>query len=54
MVPGSRRLTLTQVNLSLKEIYQKLCQECQEKVRDLVKDKLVDRAIKEELEEKEG
>ena len=41
-----------QVNLSLKEIYQKLCPECQEKVRDMVKDKLTDQAIKEELEGK--
>lgn len=45
---------MPQVNLSLKEIYHKLCPECQEKLRDLVKDKLTDLAIKEELEGKEG
>ena len=33
---------MPQVNLSLKEIYQKLCPECQKKVRDLVKEKVSD------------
>lgn len=52
--PGKRRWTLPQVNLLLKEIYQKLCPGCQEKVRKLVKDKLDDEAIKEELEGKDN
>lgn len=44
---------MTQVNLSLKEIYEKLCPECQEKVRNLVKDKLTDQAIEQALEGKD-
>lgn len=40
------------VNLSLKEIYGKLCPKCQDKVRDLVKDKLADLAVREALEGK--
>ena len=43
---------MTQVNLSLKEIYEKLCPTCQEKVRDLVKDKLTDQVVKDALEGK--
>ena len=43
---------MTQVNLSLKDIYQELCPDCQKKLRDLIKDKLVDKAIEEQLEEK--
>jgi len=43
---------LPQVNLSLKEIYGKLCPKCQKKLRDLVKDKLADQVVKDALEEK--
>ncbi|MBA7571008.1 hypothetical protein ES708_12764 [subsurface metagenome] len=41
---------MPRVNLSLKEIYAKLCPSCQGKVRDLVKDKLTDQAIEQSLE----
>ena len=41
-----------QVNLSLNEIYHKLCPECQKKLRELVKDKLADQLIDEQLKEK--
>lgn len=41
---------MTQVNVSLKEIYSKLCPKCQEKVVDLVKDKVAEQAVKEALE----
>jgi len=47
-----RRWTLPQVNLSLKEIYSKLCPKCQKKVRDLLKDKVADQAVKDALEGK--
>jgi len=42
-----------QIELNLNEIYKALCPKCQQKVRDLVKDKLTDQAIKETLEGKE-
>lgn len=38
------------INLNLKKIYEKLCPKCQEKVRDLIKEKLTDQAIKDSLE----
>jgi len=41
------------VNLSLKEIYKRLCPECQEKLRDMVKEKLTDEAVKQSLEGKD-
>jgi len=44
---------MPQVNLSLKEIYQKLCPKCQKKLRDMVKEKLTDQAVKDALESKE-
>lgn len=43
---------MTQVNLSLKDIYAKLCPECQEKLRDMVKSQLTDQAVKDALEGK--
>ena len=42
---------MPQVNLSLKEIYGKLCPKCQKKIRDLVKEKLADQVVKQALEE---
>ncbi|MBA7714549.1 hypothetical protein ES703_123575 [subsurface metagenome] len=42
---------MTQVNLSLKEIYQKLCPKCQKTLRDILKDKLADQLVKQALEE---
>ena len=42
---------MPQVNLSLKEIYSKLCPKCQKKIRDLVKEKLADQVVKQALEE---
>ena len=42
-----------QVNLSLKEIYEKLCPKCKEKLRELVKEKLADDVVKQALEEGE-
>lgn len=41
---------MTQVNLSLKEIYSKLCPKCQKKVIELVKDKVAEQAVKDALE----
>ena len=41
-----------QINLNLKEIYQQLCPECQQKLLNLIKDKLADQAIKDALEGK--
>ncbi len=41
------------MNLSLKEIYEKLCPKCQAKVRELIKDKLADQVVKDALEGKE-
>ena len=43
---------MPQVNLSLKEIYAKLCPKCKAKLRDLVKEKLTDQAVKDALEGK--
>ena len=44
---------MLQVNLSLKEIYSKLCPKCQEKLRDMVKEKLADQVVKQTLEGKD-
>ena len=44
---------MTQVNLSLKEIYGKLCPECQAKLRELLKEKVADQAVKDALESKD-
>ena len=41
---------MTRVNLSIKEIYAKLCPKCQAKLRDLLKDKIADQAVKDALE----
>ena len=41
----------TQVNVSLKEIYSKLCAECQKKVVSLVAEKAAEKAVKDALEE---
>lgn len=43
---------MPQVKLELKEIYQNMCPKCQEKIRDLVKEKLADQAVKKALEGK--
>jgi len=39
-----------QINLSIKEIYGKLCPECQAKLRELLKEKIADQTVKEALE----
>lgn len=44
---------MPQINLSLKEIYSKLCPRCQEKLRGLVKDKMADQVVKQALEGKD-
>ena len=41
---------MPQVNLSLNEIYEKLCKECQGKVVVMVRDKLTEQAIRQQLE----
>ena len=41
---------MVQVNLSLSEIYKCICPECKEKIVELVKDQLQDKAIRESLE----
>jgi len=43
---------LTQVNLSLSDIYKAVCPQCQEKIINLVKDKMTDQAIRQTLEGK--
>ena len=43
---------MPQVNLALKEIYQALCPECQDKIVKLVHEKLTRDGIKRELEGK--
>lgn len=43
-----------QVSLSLKEIYQAVCPECQEKLKQMVKDKMADDLVKQVLEKGEG
>lgn len=40
---------MTQVNLSLSDIYNSLCPQCQEKVVAMVKDKLSEQAIRQSL-----
>jgi hypothetical protein len=47
-----RRWILTQVNLSLSDIYKALCPKCQEKIVNLVKEKMTDQAIRQSLEGK--
>ena len=42
-----------QVNLSLKEIYARLCPECQAKLRDMLKEKIADQTVKDALEDKD-
>ena len=42
----------SQISLSIKEIYGKLCPKCQAKLRGLLKDKIADQAVKDALEEK--
>ena len=41
----------TQLNLSLKEIYSKLCPKCRKKVVSLVAEKAAEKAVKDALEE---
>ena len=43
---------MPQVNLSLKAIYQVLCQKCQDKIVALVKESMADQAIRDSLEGK--
>lgn len=42
------------INLSIKEIYSKLCPKCQAKLRELLKDKIADQAVKDALGEGKG
>lgn len=44
---------MPQVNLSLNELYQKLCPGCKEKMIAMIKDKMTDDAIRNTLEGKE-
>jgi len=50
----NRRWTLPQVNLSLNDIYQKLCEDCKEKMVALIKDKMTEQAIRDTLEGKKS
>lgn len=43
---------MTQVNLSLSDIFKVLCPECKEKIVELVKEKMTDQAIRQSLEGK--
>ena len=43
----------TNLNITIQEIYSKLCPKCQEKLHALVKDKLTDETIRKSLEGKE-
>ena len=43
---------MTQVNLSLSDIYKALCPKCREKIVALVKEKMTDQAIRQSLEGK--
>ena len=43
----------SQIKLSVKEIYAKLCPECQAKIRELLKEKIADQTVADALEEKE-
>ena len=43
---------MPQVTLSLKEIYEQLCLDCKKALRDLLKEKIADQAVKDALEEK--
>lgn len=52
MALTNRRWTLPQVNLSLSDIYKALCPECQEKVVELVKERMTFQAIRQSLEGK--
>ena len=51
MASNDKRET-TSIDVSMQEIYSKLCPACQEKMRALVKDKLSDAIVKEALEGK--
>lgn len=42
-----------QAKLNIKELYKKLCTECRVKLIKQIKEDLVDRQIKDQLEEKE-
>lgn len=42
----------TSIDMTMQEIYSKLCPACQEKMQALIKDKLTDAVIKEALEGK--
>ena len=43
----------SQIKLSIKEIYAKLCPGCQAKLRDMLKSKIADQAVKDALEGRE-
>lgn len=45
---------MTQVNLSLKDIYEIVCEKDKENIRNLIKEKLTDQAIKDALEGDKG
>jgi len=38
------------VNVSLKEVYERLCPKCKEKVRQLIKEKITDELVSKTLE----
>jgi len=43
---------LTQVNLSLKEIYKELCPKCKKKLEKMLAERLASQSVKEALEDK--
>jgi len=38
------------INVSLKEVYEKLCPKCKEKIRQLIKEKITDELVSRTLE----
>ena len=42
-----------QVQLSVKEIYDVMCPECQKKIRELIKEKVTDQMVKSVIGDKE-
>jgi uncharacterized protein with PIN domain len=40
----------TQISLSIKEIYERLCPECKKKLRELIKEKITEQMVNEIVE----
>jgi uncharacterized protein with PIN domain len=43
----------TQISISVKEIYDKLCPECKAKIRELIKEKITDKMVSGVIGEKQ-